>query len=1232
MDPRAVPRLLRHAPARLGLTLAVILVSGCAVGPFSLDGDGDKIANAEDNCPLIANPLQVDFDDDGVGDICDNCPAAQNPDQKDGNNDGGGDACEPSPIFAHCGAPFMPATGVDERLLDDGLAHPKMKGIVHPVIQLSAALMEDSLRELRQQGVVLGGAFSHSAYLAAVPQSNLRKAASLPFVRSLFPYPQECRTGSELGCPLFEYAAWDDRNAKKSPAPRAETAMTYDARRRVSVLFGGTAGKQPASLDDTWLWNGSEWKRVARERHPSARSGHAMAYDGRRGVTVLFGGLAGTPGGVVPSDETWLFDANQWRRIATIRAPGPRAGHAMAYDAARGEVVLFGGRSKSGRPLRDTWSFDGASWVRVVPASSPSARFGHAMAFDDSRSEVVLFGGISRRRARDDTWVWNGTTWRQRKPAKSPSARSFHAMATKSPTCGVALFGGRVDGAGSNETWHWDGAAWSLVDASATPVPRSGHGLAFDRHRDRWLTFGGRNRGAIVAPETFELEPSAIMEIVFHVDVPAAVANDILTTNGAIVLNEGVTIGSTVFNAWHVAMPESRLPALTANDPVVHAQFVGRAVDGLDGSRQAIGVDVVQAAPFCGGAPGGPGCTGTNIVMSQWETRWASGDATPPPPAPPLPGAVAGLPGGDGIHDDLTSRVIVRDMPTPPALAPAVAAACVANVLCNRCTFSDHAAHVAGIMMGDGTVTANWVGTAPAATNVSYNAYQSVAELACELADSNAAFGARLANNSWGRLPNNATMARYNAFSQGMDAQIAGTPAESVIYIAHNWQRCRMVGGACGAGGALPAIYTAPSTGGACTVPPAGVVVPAVPEPAALVRDRFYTLSPGGGNSAKNTIVVGAVNSGAPSAAGSFARMTTFSSWGPTQDGRIKPDLVAAGAEDNQRDGTAGDPDPQITAPVCTTVDVFPNTGNCLTIDNAYGAKRGTSMAAPAVTGGAALVLHQQAVSGLVAGDVALDSDSLKALLVHTAVDLQAHFGAANNFMTLQSCSGVPGAQDCWPVPAVAAGTVQDGPDYVNGWGLADIQAAAQKVIDGNPQVTIRPSGCPNDRVYAALPLNSPLDIGGDPASLGIGGCSTASIWDWVGYLTVPASTTQLKITIAWDDPSSAPPGAGATADLINNDLDLVVVPVTGIGGARTGPYNYSWWLDPACPYRPAARVAVNTWSPATYGDHRNNVEQVIVDNPSAGTWKVIVNSPGTASAGVSQPFAMMISMPPSLP
>lgn len=45
------------------------------------DSDGDGIANAVDNCPLVFNPLrpmddgaQPDTDGDDIGDACDACP------------------------------------------------------------------------------------------------------------------------------------------------------------------------------------------------------------------------------------------------------------------------------------------------------------------------------------------------------------------------------------------------------------------------------------------------------------------------------------------------------------------------------------------------------------------------------------------------------------------------------------------------------------------------------------------------------------------------------------------------------------------------------------------------------------------------------------------------------------------------------------------------------------------------------------------------------------------------------------------------------------------------------------------------------------------------------------------------------------------------------------------------------------------------------------------------------
>jgi hypothetical protein len=1166
------------------------------------DRDHDGVPDEIDNCPDVPDPLQGDLDLDGVGDVCDNCPTQPNPDQKDSNHDGGGDACQPSPLFGLCGKPFVPPAGLSQRLVDKTRPHKLMEGRVHPVFQFTMALMDSQLRELKELNVALQEPVAYNVFLGAVQQNQLERIAKLQYVRAIFPLPDGCRLGSEIECRLFEHGLWSEPKPEHEPRPRMKHALAYDAKRKQTVMFGGRS--QSGNLRDTWEWNGVDWTPRNPSSRPSARSDHAMAYDETREVTVLFGGSTGT----TVSDQTWLWDGTNWTRVSVQPAPPARRSHSMAFDNATNAVLLFGGIGKNGKALNDTWSWNGATWKLINPPARPDARSEHAMASDLSRKEVVLFGGKSATdRPLNDTWVWNGRTWTARRLVKSPEARSAHAMTAETLACGVLMEGGRnSQNVDLFDTWFWDGLNWGSVTTPTDPLPRSDHGLVFDIVRRRAVLFGGR-RPFEPHANLFELENSAIVDVLFHKDVSDAVAEAILKAHDAVILQRGVTIGGRRVNSWHVAIPEREVAPLAAEEPVINVQFSPRIENLNDGSRLAINATIVQAAPFCGA-----GCTGAGIVLSQTELQWPSGDATAPPPPPALPA-------GAGTHVALANRITVRDL--APLQPPAAPAGCAGSILCTNCTFAEHGMHVAGTMMGDGTGNAAMIGMSPAATSIAYEATVAVAQLACELTDSNQNFGARASNNSWSQVNNAATQAQYGAQSQGYDQQIQAVPAETVVFAAGNSQRFR---GA--AAVALPAIYTAPSTGGVCTALPAGVAPPpAIAEPAPLVRNRFFTLPASFGQSAKNALVVGAINSGAPSAPASFGRMTTFSSWGPTRDGRIKPDLVAAGAENNTRDGTAGDPDPQITSTGC--VAVTPG-GNCISVNGEYTQLRGTSMAAPAATGGIGQVLQQQAVSGLTASDTALDSDSLKALLIHTATDLPTHFPLGGAFMTLQNCGGT--GNDCWPVPPFAPGTVQDGPDYVNGWGLLNVQAAAQKVITRNPQLTLQPSGCATNVTFLQLPFNSPLPVGGNPAALGLVGCP-ASIWDWVGYINVPAATTQLKVTIAWDDQPSPPPAAGATAPLLVNDLDLVVTPGTGMGGAftPTGPHNYSWRLDPGCPYLQAVPVAVNTFSPATFADKRNNVEQVVINAPAAGQWRVVVQSIGLAAP---QPFGIVISMPPSVP
>lgn len=88
----------------------------------------------------------------------------------------------------------------------------------------------------------------------------------------------------------------------------------------------------------------------------------------------------------------------------------------MAFDAARQQIVLFGGYSPQGGELNDTWTWDGRNWTRQHPAKSPLSRSGAAMAYDAGRRQAVLFGGERDASSSymGDTWTWDGRNWTRR--------------------------------------------------------------------------------------------------------------------------------------------------------------------------------------------------------------------------------------------------------------------------------------------------------------------------------------------------------------------------------------------------------------------------------------------------------------------------------------------------------------------------------------------------------------------------------------------------------------------------------------------------------------------------------------------------------------------------------------------------------------------------------------------------------------------------------------------------
>jgi subtilisin family serine protease len=268
----------------------------------------------------------------------------------------------------------------------------------------------------------------------------------------------------------------------------------------------------------------------------------------------------------------------------------------------------------------------------------------------------------------------------------------------------------------------------------------------------------------------------------------------------------------------------------------------------------------------------------------------------------------------------------------------------------------------------------------------------------------------------------------------------------------------------------------------------------------------------------KNILTVGAVNpipGGYVNAAG--VAMSNFSGWGPTDDGRIKPDLVADG------------------------VNLY-SSGNAA--DNAYSTLSGTSMAAPSTSGSIGLLLeHWADLNGGVPR-----ATVVKSLLIQTADE-----------------SG-PSA----------------GPDYMFGWGLLNVSDAAQ-VITTNAY-----DGC--EQIFTGT-VN--------------GGGGT-----WT-YTFESSGLVPVKATLAWSDPAPAAVNAGVTnppgaAYLVNN-LDLQITE-----GANT---FRPWVLDPANPGN-AATTGVN---------NRDNVEQVLINSPAAGTYTITVTFANGVAAD-AQVFALILT------
>jgi len=258
---------------------------------------------------------------------------------------------------------------------------------------------------------------------------------------------------------------------------------------QTSIGVGLAAATTAVADFGTVIGMGTDWRDLtpASAIRPSPRYQHAMAYHAATGKVLLFGGGNGLA-------DTWELDGDQWTQLAPTTAPPGRTEHAMAYDIQTPRTVMFGGRDAAGQRLADTWAYDGTDWSDMQPVTSPSPRYGHALAFDVARDVVLLFGGNVAGGAFGtlvaDTWSFDGTTWTLLAPATVPPALTGPSMVYDARR-GVVVLVGSNGNLNSLETWEWNGTDWTAM-APATVPPARTSDLVYDSLRGKVVLFSGQ--------------------------------------------------------------------------------------------------------------------------------------------------------------------------------------------------------------------------------------------------------------------------------------------------------------------------------------------------------------------------------------------------------------------------------------------------------------------------------------------------------------------------------------------------------------------------------------------------------------------------------------------------------------------------------------------------------------------------------------------------------------------
>jgi len=455
-----------------------------------------------------------------------------------------------------------------------------------------------------------------------------------------------------------------------------------------------------------------------------------------------------------------------------------------------------------------------------------------------------------------------------------------------------------------------------------------------------------------------------------------------------------------------------------------------------------------------------------------------------------------------------------------------------------------HSTHVAGTMIAAG-VDPNAKGMSPSADLIAFDWNSDNSEMATE-----AAGGALISNHSYGFTRGwawngtgwdwygNTSISNVEDYKFGFYDSYAAA-WDDIAYYAPYYLICKSAGNDRGDGpGTTPP--TAEIDGGA---------------------DGYDCL--GSQATAKNILTVGAIED----IPGSYTNpsdvvMSSFSSWGPADDGRIKPDIVANG------------------------VGLY-STYN--TSNTSYESLSGTSMATPNAAG--SLMLLQEHYKDLNGSGSKMRSATLKALAIHTA-------------------------DEAGPNP---------GPDYMFGWGLLNIERAAKKITEDQTNDVISEHTLNNGGTYtttitatSGYPIKVTIawtDPKGTPTSAQLDPITPMLVNDLDLRIT-NGSNTYYPWKLNRNSPSAAATNSGQN-NVDNVEMVYIENPTAGEtytitvdhdGSLSGGSQAFSMIIS-GYPLAPSANFFANSTSVHT--NETAYLNDASTENPTSWLWTI---SPGNYS------------------